>query len=152
MSEKVVNRIRKMLDENKVKYELSVHAPVYTSDQAARVRGVDVKTGVKALVLKTYEDRLVLVLVRADKRADLEKIADLEGTRNVRLANPQEVFEATGCEIGSVPPFGHLTGLKTYLDKDILENDEVDFNCGLHTKSIRMKAQDLLKVINPIFI
>lgn len=152
MGKETVNKVKEMLDSNKVKYELSEHDPVYTSDQAANVRGVDIKTGVKALVLKTYDDRFILVLVRADKRADMEKIAELEGTKNVRLANPQEVFKLTGCEIGSVPPFGHLTELKTYLDKDILENDEVNFNCGQLTKSINMKSQDILKVINPIFI
>ncbi len=152
MSEDVVNKVKKTLDDRKVNYELTVHEPVYTSEQAARIRGVSVKTGVKALVLKTYEHRFILVLVTADKRADLEKVAELEGTKNVRLANPQEVFEVTGCEIGSVPPFGHLIELKTYMDREILENDEVNFNCGEHTKSIKMKAQDLLKVINPIFI
>lgn len=152
MGEEVVNKMKKVLDDNKVSYEIFDHEAVYTSEQAANVRGVDVKTGVKALVLKTHEDRFVLALVRADKRADLDKVAELEGTKNVRLANPQDVFEVTGCEIGSVPPFGHLTKLKIYMDREILENDEVNFNCGLHTKSIKMKSQDLLKVINPIFI
>ena len=152
MGEQVVNKMEKMLADNKVNYDIFDHEPVYTSEQAARIRDVDVKTGVKALVLKTHEDRFILVLVRADKRADLEKIAELEGTKNVRLANPQDVFEVTGCEIGSVPPFGHLTELKTYMDREILENDEVNFNCGLHTKSIKMKSQDLLKVIKPVFL
>lgn len=152
MAQATVYRIRKILQENKIDFEIYDHEPVYTSEQAARVRGVDVKTGVKALVLKTYESRFILALVRADKRADLEKIAELEGTKNVRLASPQEVFRETGCEIGSVPPFGHKTELKTYLDRDILENDFVNFNCGLHTKSVSMKAEDLLKVLNPIFI
>lgn len=152
MTEEIVERVKKTLDDNGVGYDLSVHEPVYTSDQAAQVRGVDVKTGVKALVLKTYEGRFVLALVRADKRADFEKIAELEGTKNVRLASPQDVFEVTGCEIGSVPPFGHLTELKTYLDKEILENDEVNFNCGEHTKSIKMKAEDLLKVMNAVMV
>jgi Ala-tRNA(Pro) deacylase len=152
MSEEIVSRVRRMLLDSRISHGFFVHEPVYTSEQAAKVRGVDVRTGVKALVLKTYEHRFILALVRADKRADLEKIAELEGTKNVRLASPQEVFEVTGCEIGSVPPFGHLTTLKTYLDRDILENDEVNFNCGEHTKSISMKSQDLLKVINPVFV
>jgi Ala-tRNA(Pro) deacylase len=152
VSEEVVERVREALGSRNIRYELSVHEPVYTSEQAARVRGVSIRTGVKALVLKTYEHRFIVALVRADKKVDLEKVAELEGTRNVRLANPQEVFEVTGCEIGSVPPFGHLTNLKTYMDREILENDEVNFNCGLHTKSIKMKSQDLLKVVKPIFI
>jgi len=141
-----------MLKENKVGFRLLEHEPVYTSEQAARVRGVPVRTGVKALVLKTYEGRFVLALVRADKRADLEAIAEREGTRNVRLARPEQVLELCGCEIGSVPPFGHLTKLRTYMDREILDEDEVNFNIGSHTRSVRMKAQDLLKVISPILI
>jgi Ala-tRNA(Pro) deacylase len=141
-----------MLDEDGVEYELLEHEPVYTSKQAAEVRGVSVRTGVKALVLKTKESEYILALVRADKRADLKAVASAHGTKKVKLANPAEVLEITGCEIGSVPPFGHIKALKTYMDRDILKEDEVNFNIGSHTKSVRMKAQDLLKVIKPVLI
>ena len=56
----------------------------------------------------------------------------------------------TGCNIGSVPPFGNLFGLKVYFDKKILENDIVAFNAGSHTRSIKMKAKDLARVVNPV--
>ena len=148
----VTKNIIRILEENKMEYKLFEHEPVYTSEQAAQVRGVSVKTGVKALVLKTKEGNFVLALVRADKRADLKVVAAAHGTKNVRLARPEEVLEITGCEIGSVPPFGHETELKTYMDKDILAEAEVNFNIGSHTKSVRMKAEDLLKVMNPILI
>lgn len=148
----IEKKIVKMLDEQAVKYELLEHEPVYTSEQAAGVRGVPLKTGVKALVCKTNENKFILVLVRADKRADLDRVAELEGTKKVSLARPEEVLKITGCEIGSVPPFGHPRALKTYLDREILEEDEVNFNIGSHTKSVKMKAKDLLKVINPILI
>lgn len=150
MSFDVLENIKKILEEKNIPFEISEHEPVYTSEDAARVRGVELKTGVKALVTKTYEGRFVLVLVCADKRADLERIAELEGTKNNRLASPEEVIETTGCEIGSVPPFGHMTELKTYFDKEILENEYVNFNGGLHTVSIRMKAVNLKEVVNGV--
>jgi len=146
----VTQDVKRILDEAGVEYKLLEHEPVYTSQQAADVRGVDVKTGVKALVVKTYEDKYLMILVRADKRADLERIARLEKTKKVRLVSAEEVKEQTGCEIGSVPPFGHKNFMKTYMDEDILKNNEVNFNIGEHTKSIRMKAKDLLKVIDPV--
>ena len=139
-----------ILEEKGIEYQISEHEPVYTSEQAADVRGVDVSTGVKALVVKTSEGGFVLVLVRADKKADLDDIAKKEHTKRVRLASPQDVLEITGCEIGSVPPFGHDTELKTYFDREILENEYVNFNAGLHTVSIRMKARDLLRTIKGI--
>jgi len=150
MSSEVLGRVRQVLDEKGIDYQVSEHEPVYTSEDAARVRGVDVKTGVKALLVKTAEARFVMILVCADKRADLNRIAELEGTKNVRLASPSEVLEVTGCEIGSVPPFGHITKLKTYLDREIMDNEYVNFNAGLHTVSVRMRAEDLRDVVSGI--
>jgi len=147
----VVRNILRILKENSVEYTLLEHEPVYTSEQAAEVRGVSIKTGVKALVLKADKD-FILALVRADKRADLKLIAKQEGVKRVNLARPEEVLKITGCEIGSVPPFGHEKKLRTYMDREILEEDEVNFNIGEHTKSVRMKAKDLLKVLNPVLI
>ena len=145
----VLENVKRILGEKGIKYEIFEHEPVHTSEQAARVRGVDVKTGVKAMVLKTERGGFVLALVRADKRVDLDRISKLEGSK-VRLAPPMEVLEKVGCEVGSVPPFGHETKLKTYMDKDILENGDVSFSCGEHTRSITMRAKDLEKVVKAV--
>ncbi len=84
-------------------------------------------------------------LVAADRRIDLKKLAKIVKTKKLRLASPQEVLKITGCEVGSVHPFGNLHRLPTYLDSSVLENDMVNFNVGLHTVSIHMKAKDLIK-------
>jgi len=148
----VVEKVKKMLNDADVDYELLEHEPVYTSDQAARVRGVKLRSGVKALVLKTKLGQFILALVRADKRSDLKAIAKAHGTKKVKLASPAEVLEVTGCEIGSVPPFGHLKTLKTYMDKEILKEGEINFNIGSHAKSVKMKAGDLLNVIDAVVL
>lgn len=147
---KIEDNIKKILDEKRVSYETSTHKPVYTSQEAADIRGVELKTGVKALLVKTAEDRFVMILVRGDCRADLKRIANLEKTNKVYLATPEEVKKITGCEIGSVPPLGHLTRLKTYMDETILENEEVNFNIGEHTRSMKIKSKDLQEAIDPI--
>jgi Cys-tRNA(Pro) deacylase len=142
--------VKKLLDRNGITYETTEHEPVYTSEQAAKVRGVELKTGVKALVLKTEEGSFVMGLIAADKKIDLRKLAKIARTKKLQLASPQEVLKITGCEVGSVHPFGNLHRLPTYLDRSTLENNMVNFNAGLHTISIHMKAKDLIKAINPI--
>jgi len=142
--------VKELLDGNGIPYEVSEHEPVYTSEQAAKVRGVELKTGVKALLLRKEEGDFVMGLVAADRRIDLKKLAEVVGTKKLRLASPQEVLQITGCEVGSVHPFGNLHGLPIYLDISILENDMVNFNAGLHTVSIQMKAKDLIKAIRPV--
>ena len=142
--------VRELLDRNGICYEVSEHAPVYTSEEAARVRGVELKTGVKALVLRTEGGNFVVGLVAADRKIDLKKLARVLGVKRLQLASSDEVLRLTGCEVGSVHPFGNLFGLSTYLDRSVLENDMVNFNAGLHTVSVQMKAKDLVKVIKPV--
>jgi Ala-tRNA(Pro) deacylase len=150
MGQKEMETVKNFLDENNIEYKLLIHEPVYTSEQAAKVRRGELKSGVKALVLKTKEKKLILGLVAADRKIDLGALASIVGTSELKLANPKEVLEKTGCEIGSVHPFGNLYKLETYMDKSILENEIVEFNIGLHTHSIRMKMEDLVKLVNPV--
>ena len=150
MSDVQVKEVEIFLEKNKVQYRIYSHEPVYTSEQAAAVRGVDLKSGVKALVLKTDGGGFVMGLVAANRRIDTKKLSKTVGTKKISLANPEEVFEITGCKIGSVHPFGNLSNLKVYMDKSVLDNHTVNFNAGLHTISIQMNSSDLVKVINPI--
>lgn len=142
--------VRELLERNGISYEVSEHAAVYTSGAAAKVRGVALKTGVKALVLKTEKGSFVMGLVAADRKINLKKLAKVVEAKRLQLASAEEVLKLTGCEVGSVHPFGNLHGLPTYLDKSVLENDFVNFNAGLHTVSIEMSAKDLIKAIRPV--
>jgi Ala-tRNA(Pro) deacylase len=151
--QKQFEELKSFLDKNKVAYIVFEHEPVYTSEQAAIVRNVPLKTGVKALVFKTVnkteKNRFILALVSADKKVDAERLTEIVGSK-IRLASPDEVLHICRCEIGSIHPFGNLFKLKTYMDKRILENEEVNFNAGLHTISIRMRSKDLLNLIKPV--
>lgn len=145
----VFGQIRDILNKEKIEYEVLEHRPVFTSKEAAEVRGTELKQGCKALVLKTEEGHIQAV-VPGNKELDLEKLQRLTLFKKLELADAKEVRKVTGCNIGSVPPFGNLFGLKVYFDKLVLENEIVAFNAGQHTKSIKMKAKDLQKIVNPV--
>ncbi|MDI6720742.1 MAG: YbaK/EbsC family protein [Candidatus Aenigmarchaeota archaeon] len=146
--EEQFGQIKKLLEKNGIEYMAREHAPVYTSEDAARIRGEELKTGVKALIFKSKND-FFLALVSGDKKIDTKKLRLMTGD-DMHLANPQDVLECTGCEIGSVHPIGNLMKVKyVYADKRIFENEFVNFNAGLHTVSIRMRSKDLKKVVNP---
>ncbi len=148
----VEKKIKHILTNNKIEFEETEHEAVYTSQQAARAIGLQTEeSGVKSLVFKTKEGGFILVLNPGDKKVDTKKIAQMEDTRSVFFATPQEVERVTGIPIGSVPPFGHKAKLKTYLNEKLLECEYLHFNSGTHTKTIKLKSKDLLKVLeNPI--
>ena len=137
-------KILSIFKENNVDYQLYEHEPVYTSQEAAVARGVELKTGCKSMVLKTEEEKFEL----ANVAARALKLERLTGNK-LRFATREEVLQATNCEPGSVPPFGELFGLPTFLDESISENDFVNFNICMLTKSVKIKRQDLLKIMEP---
>lgn len=141
-------QIKNLLDSNSIKYKVSEHAPVYTSEDAARIRGEDVRTGVKALIFKCSEG-FILCLIPGDRKIDMKKLKALIKS-DAHLASAEEVLEATGCEIGSVHPIGSIMDVdKTYADRRIFDNEYVNFNAGLHTVSIRMRSKDFMKLVKP---
>jgi Ala-tRNA(Pro) deacylase len=66
------------------------------------------------------------------------------------MATREEVKQLTGLAPGSIPPFGNVIGLQTYMDELLLEKDEVVFNAGSHTRSIKMRPSDLVVVTQPV--
>ena len=133
------------LEKEKMEHEVMEHKAVYTSQEAADVRGTTLEQGCKALVCK-IEKGFVQIVLSAAKELDLRKAKKELDVQFAELADAEDVKKISGVSIGAVPPFGNLFGLKVYVDKSVLDNKEVAFNAGLHTKSIKMKASDLVKV------
>ncbi len=142
------NKIKMLLDENAIEYSLSEHPPVTTSEEAARVRGVELKTGAKAMVVKS-KDSYMLIVLPGDRKINWRKVKNELGVKDVSLAPQEEAEKVTGCKRGSVPPFGNVLGLATYFDEALLENEYVNFNPGSLVHSIQMKSVDLVRLVNP---
>ena len=138
--------LKNLLDESSVNYKIITHERVFTSEEAARIRGVPLSSGVKAMVTKS-EKGFYLVLVPGDKKIDFEKLKPKTG--KAKLASSEDVFRITGCEVGSVHPFGPLFGLQVLMDRHILDNETVNFNAGLHEVSISMNPREMAKIIKP---
>jgi prolyl-tRNA editing enzyme YbaK/EbsC (Cys-tRNA(Pro) deacylase) len=94
-----------------------------TADEAASAVGCEVGQIVKSLVFVVGEAP-VLALVSGSNRLDEAKLAVLGGGE-VRRATADEVRAASGYAVGGVPPFGHETALRTFVDTDLLQHDVV---------------------------
>jgi len=141
----VSERLEQWLREAGVAFEVLEHAPAHTSEEAARVRGTRLRQGAKALVVRA-EDRFVHCVLPANLRADNAALRALVGTRKLRFATREELLQLTGCEPGSVPPFGNLFGLPVFLDEALCANERVVFSAGSHARSITMRCADLVRV------
>ncbi|MDI9584403.1 MAG: YbaK/EbsC family protein [Acidobacteriota bacterium] len=139
------DEILKLLQGAGAEHHVMEHEPVRTSAQAAQVRGTELGQGAKALVLECG-DSLLMAVISAAKQVDFRALKRELGEKRVQMASPEKVMQATGCEPGGVPPFGHLFGLRVILDPALLEYEWIDFNAGERTRSVEMRATDYLRL------
>lgn len=144
----VFQRLVAALSEADITFVHTHHKPVYTSAEAAEVRGSSLHSGAKALILKGGDDFLMAVMP-ADLSLDSGATRKLLGCRRLRFATKEEVLSMTGLTPGSIPPFGSLFGLPTICDERLRENEKINFNAGSHTDSIQMTYQAYVAYENP---
>jgi Ala-tRNA(Pro) deacylase len=145
----VLQRLLDLLHAHGVAYRRMDHPPVYTSQQAAQVRGTSLRSGAKALVCK-MEDRFALFVLPADHRLANRLVRQALGVRHLRFATPEEVWQITHLRPGSIPPFGSLFGLTTYCDQRLTTEPQINFNAGDHCVSLTIEVSDFLKIERPI--
>jgi prolyl-tRNA editing enzyme YbaK/EbsC (Cys-tRNA(Pro) deacylase) len=139
----VTRKAIQLLDSKGIGFEKLEHASVTTSSEASGARGSKLSQGAKAIIVKA-NDQFYHLIISAAVPLDNNKLRKVLGTRRVRFATTEELFEITGCLPGAVPPFGNLFGLPVFMDNALMEEDTVYFNCGSHTISLRMKRSDLV--------
>jgi Ala-tRNA(Pro) deacylase len=149
MSATIFERLSEKLTAASVAFAVTRHPPVFTSEQAAAVRGVPLCTGAKALVVKAGDD-FVLLVVPADRKLDSKKARSALGVKAMRFASREEVEQITGLLPGSIPPFGSLFSLPTRCDPALALNERINFNAGDHSLSISLTSADYLAVERPV--
>ena len=142
-----MDKLLELFRKEGVEFQLYEHEAVHTSEEASRVRGVELKSGVKALLMKSADGSYLLADLAADRKVDIRRLQDASKAKKLRLASREEVISVTGCEPGSVHPFGGLFGLPTYLDLSVMENEFVNFNIGLLTRSVKIRREDLVRLL-----
>ena len=88
-----------------------------TAGDAARAVGCDVGQIVKSLVF-VAAGRPVVALVSGANRLDETRLAAVAG-EPVAKADAETARAATGYAIGGVPPFGHVTDVPVFMDRDL---------------------------------
>lgn len=141
--EKVIAKLK----EAGVPYETLAHEPMGKSEEVARLRGVDLHSGAKALVVRGRKTNTpYLLILPADLKLDGTNVKALLGEA-VDFA--KDVVELTGCVPGSVPPLGSLFNIRTVVDPRLGENERINYNAGSLTDSINMRYDDWIKAEKP---
>jgi Cys-tRNA(Pro) deacylase len=116
-----------------------------TAADAAAAIGVTVGQIVKSLVFGV-DNEIVMALVSGSNQLDEKKLALAAGGAKCARVDADAVREATGYPIGGVPPFGHATQLRVFVDPDLLQYDEVWAAAGTWNDNFGAAPADIVRV------
>ena len=116
-----------------------------TAAAAATAIGVTVGQIVKSLVFGV-DNEIVMALVSGSNKLDEKKLALAAGGAKCARVDADAVREATGYPIGGVPPFGHSTQLRVFVDPDLLQYDEVWAAAGTLNDNFGAAPADIVRV------
>lgn len=142
-------RLHHFLDQRHAPYTTLTHERTITAQQTADAAHVGSRNFAKTVMLKLDGDLAMLVMPAA-YRADLTRLSRTLGGREVGLATEDEFKDAfADCEIGAMPPFGHLYGMPVYVDARLTGEAEIAFNAGSHTDVVRMPYAEFERLAEP---
>src|SRR6266699_2316838 len=148
MSPTVFDRVQHLLNQYDVTFKVLRHEPVFTSEEAAAIRGTPLASGAKALVCKA-DDHFVMIVLPADRKLASKEVRKAARVKSLRFASREEVQQLAGLAPGSIPPFGSLFGLATWCDERLAEQPRINFNAGDHAISISMAYADYVIAEQP---
>jgi Cys-tRNA(Pro) deacylase len=122
-----------------------------TAQDAATSIGVQVGQIVKSLVF-AVDGEIVMAYVSGANQLDEKKLAAAAGGTKCSRVDADAVREATGFPIGGVPPFGHTTALRIFIDPDLLKYDEVWAAAGTWNDVFPINPNDLQRVTDGVVV
>ena len=122
-----------------------------TAADAAAAIGVTVGQIVKSLVFGV-DGEVVMALVSGSNQLDEKKLALAAGGTKCARVDADAVREATGYPIGGVPPFGHSTQLRVFVDPDLLQYDEVWAAAGTWNDNFGANPNDIVRVSGGVVV
>ncbi|MCB1378637.1 MAG: prolyl-tRNA synthetase associated domain-containing protein [Alphaproteobacteria bacterium] len=127
------------------------HPPVFTVEEARKLRGEIPGGHCKNLFLKDDKGGLWLVVCLEDAQIDLKAAPAKIGSRRLSFGKPDLLMEALGVETGSVTPFAVINDaacrVNVVLDAAMMAHDRLNFHPLRNDATTTIAARDLVTFI-----
>jgi prolyl-tRNA editing enzyme YbaK/EbsC (Cys-tRNA(Pro) deacylase) len=122
--------------------------PVRHLEELLIERNLDPKSVVRSVLFRGESGQFVLLAVAGGGRADWNILRKYLNERKLRMAEYEEVQDATGYVVGAVPPFALPQNVRVLMDNSVSDYKTVVIGSGVLGYAISLKGNDLTKVLN----
>jgi Cys-tRNA(Pro)/Cys-tRNA(Cys) deacylase len=121
--------------------------PVRNLEELLLKQGINPHSVVRSVLFKTATDKYVLLAVAGGGRANWGVLRKHLNERKCRMAEFDEVPEATGYVVGAVPPIALPENIKILVDSSIKSYETVVIGSGVLGFALSLKGTDLLELL-----
>jgi Ala-tRNA(Pro) deacylase len=124
--------------------------PAYTAQGTAQAQHLSGKKIAKVVLVVVDDSKMIMAVVPANSRVDLDTLGDLLDARCIRIATEEEFRDVfPECELGAMPPLGNLYHMDVWVDEALGLNSTIAFNAGTHADTIQMSFSDFERLVRP---
>ena len=140
--------IIKLLTRKGVEFEMHIHDPVRTIEDAEKKAPTLVRYLLKTVVFQIKSSFWILAAVPCHERIDYRKLAAALGVnrRQLRSLSPEEVEAELGFQVGGVGPIPWREDMKAVFDSSLLNSGTVYCGSGRNTVTLKLRFEDLLSL------
>jgi Ala-tRNA(Pro) deacylase len=140
------------LDGLGIAHKTVKHPPVFTVEQAARLRGEVPGGHTKNLFLRDKKSALYLVVAEEDAAIDLKGLHRvLSASGRFSFGSADLLLEVWGVAPGSVTPFGAINDTEgrvtVVLDAGMMEHETLNYHPLVNTMTTSIARDDLVKFL-----
>jgi len=147
----VNDRLKQYLDRERAAYETLPHREVFTAREVAAESHVAERQLAKVLAIREEGNGHLMVVLPAACRLDLNALKHAAGRHRLSLVQEDEMARLfPDCEIGAMPPFGHLYGMPVYVDGCFPRAPTIVFQAGNHHEVMRMPYAEYVRIEKPV--
>ena len=127
------------------------HPPVFTVDEARRLRGELPGAHSKSLFLRNKKGRMWLVVTLEDRGIDLKNLGERLSAGRLSFGSAERLMQYLGVIPGAVTPFGVINDrdrvVQIALDRQMLEHEPLNFHPLDNTKTTAISTEGLLRFL-----
>lgn len=147
-----IKQLAEFLDGHHVKYTTIFHSLAYTAQGIAALTHTPGEEMAKTVIVK-IDDKLAMAVLPASCHVDLAMLRAATAANTISLAHESEFMDQfPGCEVGAMPPFGNLYGMRVFVDESLTKDKEIAFNAGSHRELMRLAYEDFVRLVQPTIL
>ena len=124
------------------------HPPVFTVEEAKKLRGALPGAHIKNLFLRNKKEEMWLVVALEDRQIDLKRLGEVLGAGRLSFGSPDRLARHLGVEPGSVTPLSLINdethAVRLALDRGIA-SELVNVHPLVNTMTTAVATGDLLR-------